>query len=684
MQQARQGTEAALRANDFFRFCSVESLVQLAMLADGAAEALEIVRFHDTEAFDLSQTPGMLSRFLHRCDTLFVRGESPHVGHCKSMLRLLEVERSCIVDKCMKTIGGPGSVRPEIIQRCLQRMAAWVHLAASRLDLEFPAWRPLAYFEVFNLQDALSAASKGESTTQAAKIKLDRIAEIFQLDSTLLLEQYIHLRTNALHTLETGKCSSSLEAWKVARRHADDRRLRNKYDFSVIDQVLSRFMVFCGNTTSGVEQTFSSTARCIGDYRRKMLPDAQNLLFRVLLTPCSAGVINVAAELYGEFRSEKQNQRWKRPRLLKDTEGQEATYIRKRKRAVDEMCDHHPARDPETLKAAAKAAADDAWGHGHEGELSKLKKQERDVLLDHVNRELIPEDVVDLEMLADAIVRDKKQKKNAEASFKALHRCARGRDRPALHIDPSKVQLIGDEPPSTAADFYVVDRLELADKSLLYLASLFGKVIVNPEYILSDGARGSAMAFRSAVAVKRQVWVASCFRAQHPEEAALMDEALVQPHAKMKYIGEVDFLTKMQRCNGVAKGFTLIGLVSEALKEDPFRICYTVKAVYTPVYIYSLLGLLRFIAGFAQPCTLIARTMLYGRRRTMCSMCTNSGNSFQCSIPVAARMAAMHGQSRQGQEGLCHHDKFEPPMPLRLKALRRANLPCVEGWEQRA
>lgn len=234
MSQRRHGTEAGKRANDFLRYCSCESLLQIAMLSDAACEALEVVRYHDTELFDLSQTPAELSRFLHKIDVLFLRSECLNLGHTKVMLDLLKCERNCILqpEKVYKSLGGPGAVTPEIIDRCRKRMAAWVRLAAERLDVEFPSWRPLASFQVFDLHQALqnSKGERQEATSASAKVNIDKLAEIFNLDPKKLLEEFLLLRTNALHYLETGRCSSSMDAWKLARGHLLDRRMKGQYD----------------------------------------------------------------------------------------------------------------------------------------------------------------------------------------------------------------------------------------------------------------------------------------------------------------------------------------------------------------------------------------------------------------------------------------------------------------------
>eukprot|EP00435_Cladocopium_sp_Y103_P016117 s5396_g4.t1 len=536
--ETRKDKEIRQRANDFLRYTSVENLLQLALLADAATEALEVIRFHDTETFDISHVPAVLERFLHRLDILFIRGEAPLLGHTRTMLQMLETERTCVLrpEKIVKSLGGPGSVKTDIIQRCLQRMAAYVKLVSARLDLEFPSWRPLANFVVFDLTTVVLANRRQESIAQA-KINIKKLAEIFNIDADALLEQFLLLRANALHYLESGKCSESVEAWKLARGHLEDRRMRNRYKVDEIDQLLSRFMIFCGNTTSGVEQTFSVTTRCIGDYRKKMTPEMQNLLFRVLLTPVCAKVIETAANLYGEFRMEKQNQRWKVPRLLTDVPGQEATYLRKRKREVDQagfrcifialaVCEAYEPRGAADIVQEAELIADDAWSEGHDQEMKKMKAQGRNFLLDAVNRNVIPEEEIDLGLLAEAKKRKQTQVQNAKQTLNNLMKPSHRLKNPKVVIDAAKVQIIEEETvPSIAFDYYVVDQLDndVLDNDLLFLCSLFGKAIVNPSYILSEGKEGTAMAFRAANSVRRQddeVWRVShnIFNAQQFRE----------------------------------------------------------------------------------------------------------------------------------------------------------------------
>lgn len=159
---ARRGTDPGKHAGAFLSTASVESLIQCAMLADAAAEAMDVVRFLDSEDYDLSSLPETLGRFIHRIDCLFLREEVLKLGHTAVMIASLLRERTCLLpgDGAIRSLGGPGAVGRALLQRCLDRMCVWVRLAVERIDLEFPSWRLLQAFEVFDLSQARSDDSR--------------------------------------------------------------------------------------------------------------------------------------------------------------------------------------------------------------------------------------------------------------------------------------------------------------------------------------------------------------------------------------------------------------------------------------------------------------------------------------------------------------------------------------------
>ena len=242
------------------------------------------------------------------------------------------------------------------------------------------------------------------------------------------------------------------------------------------------------------------------------------------------------------------------------------------------MCSAYNARSASDIVQDVDLVVDDVWCEDHDKELRKMQKQGRDFLMDAVNRGAVPEEEVDLELLAEAKKRKLTQEKNAKDSMKALVKCGRHLQRSRVDIDASRVEIIQEGTcASRHAEYYVVDELGEADSNLVFMCALLGRSIVNPQYILSEGMEGSAMAFRAAISNRRRVWLSACFRAQHPEMARLLDEAIATPGANMEFVQEVDFLTKMARSNGVVKGYGLIGLVSNELKEDCFFLFWSVS-----------------------------------------------------------------------------------------------------------
>ncbi|CAK9092657.1 Uncharacterized protein SCF082_LOCUS43606 [Durusdinium trenchii] len=516
---SRRGTEPARKANDFLRHACVESLVQCAMLADAAFESLEVIRFHDTENFDLSSVPKVLANFLHRIDVLFLRKEVVNVGHTKLMLHTLATERTCELhpEGVFKSLGGAGAVQRDILDRCFARMAVWVRLATERIEVEFPSWRALHLFEVFK-----------------------------------------HPCTN-------------------------------------IDQILCRYQAFCGNTTSGVEQTFSKIVRSLGPYRQSMAKDLQNCLFRVVLAPADARDTAVRRglqlwiDMYGEFRKHAQNTRWKRLRCSVDSAGQETAFHRKRKIEVEQVSDSHQQRKKQELLEHAEEAGLDAWQEVHEKELEKLQNQHWEFMKDAYNQQLLPAELADAQLIAEADEKLARRRQRDDENSKKLGKIARMWDRPVFNLagasicvlvlnDDSELDQIAevvakhkmdlvDEELISKADYLVIHNLDVVPNKFLAIAGLTGKTICNVTYLCSEGVEGAAMAFKPAVASIRHVWLSDAFRQEENDLAKAIDSAMSCPLSKWQRWDEMKFLQKM--CSN-PKGYKFIGLVSDAEKQDSY------------------------------------------------------------------------------------------------------------------
>ena len=70
----RHGKMPAKHASRFLSSVTAESIIQLGLLADAGYESLKVIRFYDTDNFDLSDMSDTLCEYVHRIDMLFVKG----------------------------------------------------------------------------------------------------------------------------------------------------------------------------------------------------------------------------------------------------------------------------------------------------------------------------------------------------------------------------------------------------------------------------------------------------------------------------------------------------------------------------------------------------------------------------------------------------------------------------------
>ena len=147
----------------FLEHCSEERVLQAAMMADAAEENLHIVRFFDnpgSRGYDLTYIARELHKYLNTIDYLFVcNGDVSDAGCLKCggytayiIEVMLKRPRVAVLTKQRTfSIGGPGTVRTAMVSRCLTRMASWVRLAALCVDVEFPGWKCIMAFTVFDV-----------------------------------------------------------------------------------------------------------------------------------------------------------------------------------------------------------------------------------------------------------------------------------------------------------------------------------------------------------------------------------------------------------------------------------------------------------------------------------------------------------------------------------------------------
>ena len=133
---------------------TAEDLLQLAMCADAADEAMLLVRAFDSESMDIAETLARTRDFMDRVEGLFDHGHcltTPgYTQHCRDILESGEL--------LAFSSEGPRNVGLDLtstaVSRCLNRMRCWVVLARSVIRSEFPDFEILNSFAIFDFGDA--------------------------------------------------------------------------------------------------------------------------------------------------------------------------------------------------------------------------------------------------------------------------------------------------------------------------------------------------------------------------------------------------------------------------------------------------------------------------------------------------------------------------------------------------
>ena len=271
VQTKRAGTPHGKRGTFFLESIDEERLLTLAMLADAGDEASAVVRFFDTKEHDISEAPIVLSEFLSRIDMLFLqRGCLTSVGcrhtYTSYTLAMLQDPRPLRVQDGRRTIvrslGGPSAVPPDLIDRCLSRMAGWVRLSMETVHAEFPDWEVITAFGALSL--------KLDPRSSFIPDSLQRLAQTFAVDHSALTVQFGDFRKTA--ALKHRQGLANYDAWKESVSAVDMSCVRTKsvHQRQALREILARYGAFLGASTSCCERSFSSLVTAVGPQRSSM------------------------------------------------------------------------------------------------------------------------------------------------------------------------------------------------------------------------------------------------------------------------------------------------------------------------------------------------------------------------------------------------------------------------------
>lgn len=228
-------------------FLTPERALLLAMLADAALELHRVVRAFDAEECDESELPYELDRYRSVIRKLFIEGACLHVGLTKLMLKHLESQKLLLSAGFRSTFGGPGTVTQDVKRDCLKRMAAYVVVAESVLEGEFPSFQLVSSLRVFSLSDSSRTQKQLESGER--NNCLEKLAEAIGIDPEALKFEFQHFHDLA-QKMARVESLQNFAAWRAAVERTSKNRM---YSAEAITPALARLGCW-SCSSSGVER----------------------------------------------------------------------------------------------------------------------------------------------------------------------------------------------------------------------------------------------------------------------------------------------------------------------------------------------------------------------------------------------------------------------------------------------
>ena len=169
-----------------------------------------------------------------------------YVAHAIGLLR-----SGCLVKFCGPTAARMKPPTPGTLNRSLGRMQAWCKLAVEVCRAEFPDYRVLCAFGIFNLNVTPQSGGAGHAVLKLHDSSVERLAQLFQVCPRRLRDQIAKHRPVAAKLAADSACGNR-EAWQKAdddaKQQAQPRGLRSRCTeaYSSAIPQLARFHVSGG------------------------------------------------------------------------------------------------------------------------------------------------------------------------------------------------------------------------------------------------------------------------------------------------------------------------------------------------------------------------------------------------------------------------------------------------------
>ena len=232
-------------ARDWLRNLTEEKCLQMALLADVSEETMQLNRFFDQDCFDRSQVGVQLHMFLHKVTWLIECKGALQTGCTQLMCETLKTSKNIhLPNQCVKSLGGPGHPRRDVVARCFERMENWLQLCRWSIKADFPDFETMQLCSAFCLE------------TDPDTSKLQSFARLLDVPGGQLVQEFEDLRPSALWHFQNGAHGSE-HAWTLAWKARSDAQ---KKRLKILSLVLARMLAWNGST-SGIERLFGK-AKC--------------------------------------------------------------------------------------------------------------------------------------------------------------------------------------------------------------------------------------------------------------------------------------------------------------------------------------------------------------------------------------------------------------------------------------
>eukprot|EP00438_Fugacium_kawagutii_P007524 Skav231105 [mRNA] locus=scaffold2525:459335:462529:+ [translate_table: standard] len=321
----RKGTAKSKNAFAFLEKQTSERLLLRAMMADACEETIVLLRFGDQNRLEVATLPREIAAWQSRTKLLFVDGKCKDYGFTNFMIT--ELQNTRMVPVTAKAIGGWSDGVPDnVFQKCLCIMQQWLKIAQEIIDAEFPNFRLLYAFKVFDLdlseklgQVGHSARAAGRQMRQSVEDHVATLAKFYNVSLPELSEELRQLKPLCQEEMQDTGCSCQ-ESWRrvVAHRHG----------FASLKRLLVEYLALDGST-SVVERSFGKTRKAISDQQGSLSEFKENVLTKLLLDrpalPAEVDhITDVARQVWGTWfgiprkSSSKKRRRLKKKRSYDD------------------------------------------------------------------------------------------------------------------------------------------------------------------------------------------------------------------------------------------------------------------------------------------------------------------------------------------------------------------------------